>query len=164
MHQRNEVAIAVLTSLMALGLCSFQYGDKYALNNMPFAEVQPLVFDLKKAQNLAKQGNIELYAGQAVSGQTIRLRGELADGNCYLGGQRHAYDHAFCAKLCVAAGSPLVFIPDQPGQLYIVLGAQNGVRLSKSVLDSIGVPGVVVKGRAFDADGLKALAIEALEP
>jgi len=71
-----------------------------------------------------------------------------------------AYDHAFCTKLCAAAGSPLLFISDRGGQVYLVLTERNGVRLPEEVLDRIGVPGVVVKGKAFEADGLRALAVE----
>jgi hypothetical protein len=40
----------------------------------------------------------------------------------------------------------------------------NGIRLPENVLDRIGVPGVVVKGRTLEADGLHALAVEGLSP
>jgi len=39
---------------------------------------------------------------------------------------------------------------------------RNGVRLPEDVLDRMGVPGVKVKGKVFDADGLRALAVEGL--
>lgn len=154
--------ILLLTSLAALALCAFQFGDRNGLNNMPFAQVQSMVSDLARAQRMAKQGNVDLLAGQAVPGTAVSLRGEVTDGNCYLGSHTHAYDHAFCAKICAAAGSPLVFVPDQGGQVYVVLSERNGVRLPEDVLDRIGVPGVKVKGKVLDADGLRGLAVEGL--
>ena len=98
---------------------------------MSFAQVRALVSDLEKARRLAKQGNIEFLCGQDVSGQAVRLRGEFTDANCYLGYRTHAYDHAFCAKLCVAAGSSLVFVSDHQSKVYVVLTGKNGVRFPK---------------------------------
>ena len=43
-----------------------------------------------------------------------------------------------------------------------MLNEQNGIRLRESVLDRIGVPGGVVKGRVFEADGMRALVVEGL--
>jgi hypothetical protein len=140
-----------------------QFGDRSGLNNMSFAQVQALVSDLGKAQRLAKQGNIEFLGGQLVPGQAVRLRGEFRDGNCYLGYRTHAYDHAFCAKMCVAAGSSLVFVSDQRAKAYVVLTGKNGIRFPENVLDQIGVPGVVVTGRLVEGEGVKALAVDSLE-
>jgi hypothetical protein len=159
---RNSVG-ALLGCLATVGLCAMQFGDRSGLNNMSFAQVQALVSDLGKAQQLAKQGNIEFLGGQTVPGQAVHLRGEFTDANCYFGYHTHAYDHAFCAKLCVAAGSSLVFVSDQQGKVYVVLTAKNGMRLPKDVLDSIGVPGVAVVGRLVEVDGVRALAVDSLD-
>lgn len=159
----RNVAVALFGSMTVLGLCSFQFGDRNNLNSMPFARVRPLVSDLARAQALAKQGNIDLLAGNAVPGESVSLRGELNDANCYLASHKHAYDHAFCAKLCVAAGSPLVFISDQGGQTYFVLTASNAVPIPGEVLDSIGVPGITIRGRIVTAEAVKAVAIESLD-
>jgi len=156
--------IALLSTVFVLGLCAFQFGDRNELNKTPYANVEPLASDLAKARALAKQGNIDLLVGQVEAGDTVRVRGEITDANCYLGSHVHAYDHAFCAKLCAAAGSPLVFIADQDGKVYLVLSAKNGVRLPENVLDRVGVPGIVVEGKLFDAGGIHALAIQALAP
>ena len=43
-----------------------------------------------------------------------------------------------------------------------MLNEQNGIRLRESLLDRIGVSGVVVKGRVFEADGMRALVVEGL--
>lgn len=140
-----------------------QFGDRSGLNNMSFAQVQAFVSDLGKAQRLAKQGNIEFLGGQVVPGQAVRLRGEFTDANCYLGYRAHAYDHAFCAKLCVVAGSSLVFISDQQGKVYVVLTGKNGIRFPKDILDQVGVPGVSVRGRLVESDRVQALAVDSLE-
>jgi hypothetical protein len=121
-----------------------------------------MVSDPAGARRMAKQGNVDLFVGQTMQGQAVKIRGEVTDANCYLGTHRHAYDHAFCAKMCAAAGGPLVFVPDHGGQPYVVLGERNGIRLPEEVLDRIGVPGIVVKDKVLDADGLRALAIEGL--
>jgi len=113
---------------------------------------------------LATQGNIDLLAGQTVPGKAVSLRGEITDANCYLGSHTHGYDYAFCAKLCASAGSPLVFVSDQGGETYLVLSERNGMRLPENVLDRIGVPGIVVKGKVLDAGGIRTLAVEGLAP
>lgn len=160
--KRAGLSDLLLGVVAAMGLCAFQFGDRYGLNSMSFSRVQPMVSDLARARRMAKQGNVDLLVGQTVPGKAVSLRGEVTDANCYLGSHTHAYDHAFCAKLCAAAGSPLLFVPDQGGQVYLVLGEQNGVRLPENILDRIGVPGIVVKGKVSDSDGLHALAVEAL--
>lgn len=131
---------------------------------MPFAQVRRLVSDLPRARKMASDGNLELLAGKPVLGEAATLRGELTDANCFLGTHTHAYDHAFCAKFCAAAGSPLLFISDQGGLVYVVLTASNGVPLPESVLNLIGVPGIVVKGRTLEASGVRALALESVQP
>jgi hypothetical protein len=158
----RKSVITLLAGATSLGLSAFQFGDRYELNGMPFAQVQPMVSDLARAQRMAKQGNIDLFAGQPERGQDVTLRGELTDVNCYLGNRSHGYDHAFCAKFCAAAGSPLAFVSDRDGKVYLVLNQRNGVRLPADVLDRVGVPGVVVKGKLLDGDGLHAFAVEAL--
>jgi len=161
-HLSRRRVIKLLSAVASVGFCAFQFGDRNGLNNMPFAQVRPLVSDLAKARRLATQGNIDLLAGETVPGKAVSLRGEITDANCYLGSHTHGYDHAFCAKLCAAAGSPLVFVSDQGGEIYLVLSERNSIRLPEEVLDRIGVPGIVVKGKVLDAGGVRALAIEGL--
>ena len=162
MHLARPSAIALITSLATLGLCAFQFGDRNGFNSMPFSRVQALAPNLAEAQRMAKQGNIEILAAQAVSGAAVRLRRELSDANCYLTKREHDYDHAFCAKLCVAAGSPF-FIPDRDKKIYIVLLAKNVMRIPEAILNQIGVPGIVVNGNAISKNGIEALAIASVE-
>jgi hypothetical protein len=163
-HPTKLFLIASLGFLAVLLLAAFQFGDNNGLNNMPFAQVQRLVSDLPKAQKMANDGNLELLAGKPMRGEAATLRGELTDANCFLGTHTHAYDHAFCAKFCAAAGSPLLFVSDQRGLVYVVLTASNGVQLPENALNLIGVPGIVVKGRTLEANGVRTLAVESVQP
>jgi hypothetical protein len=149
--------------LSTLTLCAMQFGDRNSLNSMSFAQVQQLGSNLTRAQRLAKQGNIEFLGCQGLSGRSVILRGELTDANCYFGEHSHGYDHAFCAKLCVANGSPLLFVSDQHIEVYLVLTATNGVQLHADVLNQIGVPGVVIKGKLIENGDQRVLAVEGLE-
>jgi hypothetical protein len=163
-RQTKKLLIASFCFLAVLPLAAFQFGDNNGLNNMPFAQVQRLVSDLPKAQKMANDGNIDLLAGKSVPGESATLRGELTDANCFLATHTHAYDHAFCAKFCAAAGSPLLFVSDQGGLVYVVLTATNGVQLPENALNIIGVPGIVVKGRTLEANGVRTLAVERVQP
>jgi len=156
--------IALLGFLAILVLAAFQFGDNNGLNSMPYAQVRRLVSDLPKAEKMASDGNLELLAGRPVRGEPVTLRGELTDANCFLATHTHAYDHAFCAKFCVAAGSPVLFISDRDGVAYVVLTARNGVPLPENILNLIGVPGIAAKGRTLDASGVKTLAVENVQP
>lgn len=161
--QLNRNAALALVSSLVVSLCAFQYGDKYNLNSMPFAEVSHLTSDLTKTQKLAKQGNIEVLAGEALQGKRVRLRGELTDANCLLSRHAHAYDHAFCAKLCVASGSPVLFLSDDGGQVLLVLLPQNAISIPDSILDKIGIPGIMVRGKTLSSSNVTALAVETVD-
>lgn len=161
--QLNRNAALALVSSLVVSLCAFQYGDKYNLNSMPFAEVSHLTSDLTKTQKLAKQGNIEVLAGEALQGKRVRLRGELTDANCLLSRHAHAYDHAFCAKLCVASGSPVLFLSDDGGQVLLVLLPQNAISIPDSILDKIGIPGIMVRGKTLSSSNVTALVVETVD-
>jgi hypothetical protein len=48
--------------------------------------------------------------------------------------------------------------------INLVLTSRNGLRVPDNALDHVGVPGIVVKGSVIEAGGLRALAVEKLEP
>src|ERR1700693_5609705 len=78
-HLSRRRVIKLLSAIATLGLCAFQFGDRNGLNSMPFGQVQPLVSDLAKARRLAKQGNIDLLAGQTAAGEAGSHRGGITD-------------------------------------------------------------------------------------
>ena len=86
-----------------------------------------------------------MFDGEALPGQEVMLHGEFTDANCLMGNGNHAYDHAFCAKACAAAGSPIVFIADS-GKVYLALNSIMGVSLPQAALDDSGVPGISATG------------------
>ena len=56
----------------------------------------------------------------------------------------------------------MVFIPDQGGEIYLVLNERNGTGVPENVLERIGVPGIVLEGKVIEADRVRALAVEGL--
>lgn len=158
----RPLVIATLPSLFCLGLCAFQFGDRYDMNNMPYEKVKSLMSHPKTVQAMGIRGNIDFFALQTVQGNDIEVRGELTDANCYLGKRIHSYDHAFCAKACVAAGAPILFLSDG-GKVYVVLTTRNAVPLPPPILDKLGIPGVDVKGRVVRTEGIDGLVIEAIQ-
>ena len=49
--------VALLCSAAALALCAFQFGDRYNLNSMPFAQVRHFVSALPKARALGNEAH-----------------------------------------------------------------------------------------------------------
>ena len=152
-----------MASAVLLGFSFLQYGDRYRLNEMPFAKVQELTSDPVKARALTKQGNIDFFVGTAVQGKAVTLTGELTDANCYLAQSRHGYDHAFCARYCAAAGSSLVFLPDQDSKVYVVIPASAGGKIPRDALERIGIPATIVHGHTLTAHGVDILTIDSVE-
>lgn len=155
--QNRKSRIALLGLIAVLALCGFQYGDKLGLNGLPFAQVRPLVGDLSKAERMAKQGNIDFFAGQPVAGTPLTL----ANLPTRIASSRRKRMHTTTrfARNCAPRRVAPYFIPDQGGTAYVVLTPRNGVPVPEKLLDRIGVPGVVVKGTVLESGGIKALAI-----
>jgi len=103
-----------------------------------------------------------LMGGVAVEGKEVTLKGELTGANCYLSRGIHGHDHALCAKACVAAGSPVIFIA-QDGKVYTVLLAKDGTSLPEAALDDLGRPGVTIEGKLVSGHGQEALALESVK-
>jgi hypothetical protein len=81
-----------------------QCGHRFTLNKMPLAQVRALVSRSRKRAEAGEASEYGVACGQVAPGQAVLLQGEFADANCYLVYRTLPCDHAFCAKLCVAAG------------------------------------------------------------
>jgi hypothetical protein len=137
-------------------------GQMMDMNNLPYDSVKAMLSDPARAPQamaMAKNAGVVLMAGMPVHGTAVTMKGELTGANCYLSGGLHGHSHAMCAKACVAAGSPVIFIGDN-GTVYTVLTAKNGVPLPNGTLDFLGRPGVTVKGSLVTTHGVKSLALE----
>jgi hypothetical protein len=106
----------------------------------------------------AKVARRKIYARMAVS-----LRGKLPTQ--LLPRRSHAgLRSCFLRQAARCCRQPFGFCFRPGGQVYIVVSERSAVRLPEVVLDRIGVPGVVVKGKAFEAGGLRTLAVEGFAP
>jgi len=162
--QHRLACFAVATaSLLAVGRLAAQgQMGSMDMNSLPYDSVRAMLSDPARraqAMDMAKAHNVILMAGHPVAGRSITLKGELTGANCYLTGGMRGHDHAMCAKACVSAGSPIVFIA-QDGTVYAVLTGVNGMPLPKDAYDDLGRPGVTVQGKVVKSHGLNMIAIE----
>jgi len=144
-------------------------GKMMDMNDMPYAQVKQVMSDPQKKQmamEMAKKNHVTLMAGMAVEGKPVTLKGELTGANCYLSMGLHGHNHALCAKACVLAGSPVLFLAERAGKgpkVYTVLTAKDGMPLPEAALDALGRPGVTVNGKLVRAHGVEGLAVESVE-
>jgi hypothetical protein len=110
---------------------------------------------------MAKKDDVPLMGGVAIEGKEVTLKGELTGANCYLSRGIHGPNHALCAKACVAAGAPVIFLA-QDGKVYTVLPAKDGTSLPEAALDDLGKPGVTVEGKLITGHGQEAIALESV--
>lgn len=72
-----------------------------------------------------------------------RLAGEVCDGKCVAGAMRpgRGIAHKACAELCILGGVPPVFVTTQPveGHEFMMIGSEDGGKISDAVLDKTGV-------------------------
>lgn len=162
---RFAVTLAV-TAVTAGGLLWAQgMQNKMDMNDMPYAQVKAMMSNPEqatKAMQMAKMNHVMLMAGMPVKGRSVTLKGELTDANCYVSDGLHGHNHAMCAKACVAAGSPMVFLADS-GKVYTILTAKDGMALPEDALNDLGKPGVTVHGTVVKSHGVDALALESVE-
>jgi hypothetical protein len=152
--------------LLASGLCLaasglWAQGKMMDMNDLPYDSVKAMLSDPARASmamEMAKKAGVLVMVGIPVQGKDVTLKGELTGANCYLSAGLRGHNHAMCAKACVAAGSPVVFIADD-GTVYAVLTAKDGMPLPPGALDQLGRPGVTVGGSVVTAHGVKALAL-----
>jgi hypothetical protein len=115
----------------------FSHMSKEQILDMPYAQVKAALSNPHEKTDLleaVKENNIILMGGQQVDGKEITMKGELTGANCYLSRGIHGHEHALCAKACVLAGSPVIFLADD-GKVYTVLTPEDGRRLPEKALD-----------------------------
>lgn len=134
--------------------------QKMDMNDMPYAKVKAMLSNPSMKMNamkMAKMNHVLLMAGMPVEGEKVNWTGELTGANCYLSQGLHGHNHAMCAKACVAAGSPIVFI--HGNHVYTVLTATDGMPLPEAAYDDLGVSGVTVQGTIVRRHGSDAIAV-----
>ena len=162
MLKRTQWIMGAIAILAGLSLWAQQM-KMMNMNDLPYAKVKAMLSNTAtkmKAMQMAQQHHVLLMAGQPVQGRHVTLVGELTGANCYLSRGLHGHSHALCAKACVAAGSPVVFL--SKGHVYTVLTAADGMPLPQAALDDLGRPGVTVHGVVLDRHGVRALAVESV--
>ncbi len=155
---------AALSLLAGAGLAAQGQMGKMDMNDMPYDSVRAMMADPARraqAMEMAKMNNVLLMAGQPVPGKPVTLKGELTGANCYLSAGLHGHTHAMCAKACVSAGSPVVFMAAN-GTVYAVLTGVDGMPLPKEVYEDLGRAGVTVTGKTLESHGLNMIAIESV--
>lgn len=165
MQLRLSCSVIVAASLLTTASLAAQgQMGNMDMNNLPYDSVRAMLSDparRSQAMEMAKTHHVILMAGQPVEGRSVTLKGELTGANCYLSGGLRGHEHAMCAKACVSAGSPVVFIAED-GTVYGVLTGVNGMPLPKEAYDDLGRPGVTVRGKAVKSHGLNMIAIESV--
>lgn len=156
-----------LLGLVALGgaaiLLAQSMQSKMDMNDLPYAKVKAMLADPAQkidAMHMAKMNHVVLMAGLPVEGKAVTWSGELTGANCYLSLGLRGHNHALCAKACVAAGSPVIFIHDR--RVYTVLTGSDGMPLPAEAYDALGVAGATVRGQLVDSPGTPAIALQSV--
>ncbi len=139
-------------------------GKSTNMNNLPFAKVSSMLStpaQAAKTEKMAKANGVTLMGGQPINGKAMTLTGELTGADCYLSQGLHEPSHAFCAKACVAHGSPIVFLAND-GTVYVVLTPKDGVHYPEALLDDLGKPGVTVTANELESRGIKAISVQSV--
>lgn len=59
---------------------------------------------------MAKKNHVLLMAGMPVEGKSVTWKGELTGAICYLSVGLHGHNHVLCSKVCVVAGTSILFL------------------------------------------------------
>jgi hypothetical protein len=138
---------------------------KEQLLDMPYAKVKTMLSNPQSTARLLttlKKNGVVAMGGVPIKGREVTLKGELIGAECYLGHGMRGHEYAFCAKACVAEGSPVLFIADN-GTTYLALPPKAGTPLPEKAYNDLGKSGVTVKAAEVDSHGFKALAIQSVE-
>jgi hypothetical protein len=102
--------------------------------------------------------------GDMPEGEDVTVRGTVIDLDCKFRMGQSGEGHKMCAEVCADAGLPLAILGDD-GKLYMpVGGGMPGKPVSEhnKGLKEFAEQQVVVRGKAFQAGGAFALAIESV--
>lgn len=93
--------------------------------------------------------------------QTMTVKGEVLDMNCYMDHGAHGARHAECAATCLKNGAP-VGILTSDGKVYLIVADHS----NEDPYDEIrkdAAQTVEVSGRYADRGGVQALIIESVK-
>jgi hypothetical protein len=164
-HRRALVVTSCAIGLLLGGLMWAQETKNTDMNDIPYAKVKTMLAtpaSRAETMKMVKKNHVMLMGGQPINGQSVTLKGELTDADCYLSSGMHGHEHAMCAKACVAHGSPIIFLAEN-GSVYLVLTPKDGMPYPETLLNDLGRPGVTVVGNALDSYGIKAISIQSLK-
>lgn len=92
---------------------------------------------------------------------TLTVKGEVLDMNCYMDHGAHGAKHAQCAATCIKNGGP-VGILGTNGKVYLIVADHS----NEDPYDEVrkhAAENVQVSGRYADRNGVQALIIEAVK-
>ncbi len=98
----------------------------------------------------------------AMKVETVRLRGELIDPQCWFTHNGEGEKHAECAVRCARGGQDLAFLDAQTGELYTLIATSHGENPNVGLYENVGVP-VSVRGTAYQRGNNRGLLVEAVE-
>jgi predicted lipoprotein with Yx(FWY)xxD motif len=89
-------------------------------------------------------------AGTAAAPQSesVTLKGEIIDPQCYFTHGSRGAAHASCAAMCAKGGQGLAFLDDASGTVYPLIARAHGASQNEGLLPHLGKP-VVVKGVSY---------------
>lgn len=92
---------------------------------------------------------------------TMTVKGEVLDMNCYMDHGAHGAKHAQCAATCIKNGSP-VGILGTDGKVYLVV-ADHSNENPYDEIRKYAAQNVQVSGRYANRNGVQALIIESVK-
>lgn len=163
MRNRTGWLIVAVAALAGIALFAQSMQKKMDMNDMPYAKVKAALSNpatRMKAVEMAKKNHVLLMGGRPVQGRPVAWKGELTGANCYLSAGMHGHHHALCAKACVVAGTPILFL--HAGRTYLVLTPADGRPLPQGAYNDLGDPGVTVHGKVLHSHGIWAIAVRSV--
>ena len=92
-------------------------------------------------------------AGDAKSGTTITVTGEVIDMVCYVDHGAQGEKHAGCAQKCIKSGLP-VGLKGADGSVYLLVGEHEPLN---DKLADLAAKTVTVTGKFVERDGVKMI-------